>query len=757
MLLLIAALSITLQSDTAKAYLDPRARELVEVARLRRDVVDRSIRHYQTTAKERISVGLRTRFRDRLFYRRETASRIDWTRGGTIRIEALGAREVVPAILPKAQVPNDLENFLPRLAFDPMNPDALLRIDSTDLQHPLVAGSERHYQFRTGDSTTINLTDRRIKLIELRVIPRRRDIHLISGSFWIDAATHSVVQIVFRLAKDFDLDEDDDEGDADDVPGFLKPIRAELQYVTIEYGLMHLRWWMPRLIAAEGMFQMGGIRTPIHYERSYSDYSVQGDTVSTLLTKAQLAELVETLPPAERPCRLRSNFNIQIGYRGDSLPDEDTRRRREERREEQRREREAAREKRAATDTAFARRLREDEERRKESEECAKRYEFVVADSAQLLNSPELSHSIFAEGEVLTSSSELSKLAEQLKDLVEPPWQLSPPKLQWALNGPGLVRYNKVEALSAGARTQWDLGRLRADVLGRIGVADLEPNFEVGLTRSSESKWLRLGAFRRLDVMDQLSGTGSFSASLNAFLFGNDERDWFRTLGAEFVARPPEAKPQSYELRAYYERQRPAQVETDFSVAHLFDRSERFEPNRQAIRANQFGTELTLRAARGQNPLGVRFAGSVSAQAETGDFTFVKPSAMAQLTFPLPFRLIGALEGAAGTAFGDSVPLQSHWFVGGYRSARAYRIGALDGEAFWRARAEVGTQLTLARLIAFGDAAWAGERDSFSNNPRLISVGVGASFLDGLVRVDLARALRGSSDFRLHLAFDGVF
>lgn len=757
MFLLIAALSITLQAESSDAYLDIRARELVEMARLRRDVADRSINRYQTTAKERISMGLRTRFRDRLFFRRETASRIDWTRGGMIRVEALGAREVFPAVFPKAQVPKDLNSFLPRLAFDPMNPDALMRIDSTDLQHPLAEGSERHYQFRTGDSTTIDLSDRRIKLVELRVIPRRRDIHLISGSFWIDAATHSVVQTVFRLAKDFDIEEDaDPDEDIDKLPGFLKPIRAEVQYVTIEYGLMHLRWWMPRLIAAEGMFQMGGIRAPLHYERSYSDYTVEGDSVPALLTKAQLTEIAASQPPRDRPCRVISNFTVTIGEAG-APPDEETRTTREARQEERRREREAALDKRAAEDTAFARRRREGEERRKESDECAKRYEFVVRDSAQLLNAPEFEHSIFAEGEVLTSEAELSKLAEQLKDLVEPPWQLSPAKLQWALNGPGLVRYNKVEALSVGARSEWDLGRLRADVMGRIGVGDLEPNFEAGLTRSSESKRIRVGAFRRLDVMDQISGPGSFSSSLNAFIFGNDERDYFRSLGAELVVRPPEARPQRIELRAYYERQSAAQAGIDFSFAHLFDKTERFDANRQATRANQFGSELTVRAAKGQNPLGVRFSGALSARAETGDFTFVRPSALAQLTFPLPFNLAGALEGAAGTSFGDPVPLQSHWFIGGYRSARAYRIGAVEGEAFWRARAEIGTQLMVGRLVTFSDIAWAGPRDNISDNPRLISAGVGASFFDGLVRIDFARALRGNNDFRLHLAFDGVF
>src|SRR6185369_17734625 len=117
---LSAALSIA-QQDTSNAYLDPHARELVAAVRARRDLVDRSITRYQALAKERISMGLRTRLRDRLFYRRETASRIDWRRGGPINITVLGAREAVPIMTPKVSIPTDLKNFLPRLAFDPMD------------------------------------------------------------------------------------------------------------------------------------------------------------------------------------------------------------------------------------------------------------------------------------------------------------------------------------------------------------------------------------------------------------------------------------------------------------------------------------------------------------------------------------------------------------------------------------------------------------------------------------------------------------
>ena len=180
---LLASPLSALQQDASDAYHDERARQLVRLARERRLMVDRSITHYQATAKERISMGLRMRMRDRLFYRRETASRIDWKRGGPINITVLGAREAVPVVTPKIQVPRDLQNFLPRLAFDPMDTESLLRVDTTDLRHPLSDNAELHYRYRTGDSTRISLGERSIKLIELRIEPRRRDFHLIERIF----------------------------------------------------------------------------------------------------------------------------------------------------------------------------------------------------------------------------------------------------------------------------------------------------------------------------------------------------------------------------------------------------------------------------------------------------------------------------------------------------------------------------------------------------------------------------------------------
>ena len=88
---------------------------------------------------------------------------------------------------------------------------------------------------------------------------------------------------------------------------------------------------------------------------------------------------------------------------------------------------------------------------------------------------------------------------------------------------------------------------------------------------------------------------------------------------------------------------------------------------------------------------------------------------------------------------------------------RGYPVGAATGEAFWRARGEVATPGPGARLALFGDAGWAGARGNWgSAEPELLSAGVGASVLDGLLRADLARALRGARTWRVELYLDAA-
>jgi hemolysin activation/secretion protein len=73
-------------------------------------------------------------------------------------------------------------------------------------------------------------------------------------------------------------------------------------------------------------------------------------------------------------------------------------------------------------------------------------------------------------------------------------------------------------------------------------------------------------------------------------------------------------------------------------------------------------------------------------------------------------------------------------------------------------RLELGTSAVGARPVVFYDIGWAGERDRFSDPGRPISgFGVGASFLDGLARFDIARGIYPEKKIRANLYLEARF
>jgi hypothetical protein len=706
------------QADSAvarDAYLDESARELVRLGRERRRLIDQSVMRYNADAQERISAGLRTLGRERLFYRREVASHIDWSREGPVRIQVTGAREIIPPVMRGAQIPEDLRSYMPHLAFDPVENDVFLRFDSTSLRHPLAPAAESHYQYKSGDTTTIRLPDgRSVQLHELVIIPRRDDVHLLTGSFWFEAETHAVVRAVFRPARAFDYDRDADEDD-DDVPGFIKPIRAELRFITMEYGLYEFRWWMPRLIAAEGVLQMSVVTMPLRYERRYMDYIVEGDTTQAFASRDTVTV---------RPCRPGMQMTVNAG--------EESNERRERRR--------AAR--RARADSIAAARAAEPPDSAElERRRCRERFQVTIADSASLLTSETLPESAFGDDIELMTGLELAELEKELKQLPDRPWQLRAPSFALGLGGAGLLRYNRIESLSIGAKTQLDLGRLTIDGSARIGLADLEPNGELSITRETIGSFKRITAYRRLAAANPETLPLGIGNSVSALLFGRDDGEYYRALGVQLDWRPPTASSQWFGLRLYAEHQSAANTETDFSVRHLIDSDHLFRPNIAASKADQIGASLVLRTSHGFDPAAFRWGAEASVTAEAGTFEFIRPGVTLRAALPLG-RLALAVETAAGTSFSGEPPVQSDWFLGGPATLRGYNGGVMHGMSYWRGRAELAGSRPAVRLTLFSDAGWAGPRAAFGTRDALISAGAGAAFLDGLVRLEVARALR---------------
>lgn len=701
--LLLLALQTPVPSDSS-AYLDAGAREVVRRARQRRATAEATITAYHAMVQERISLGLRALRRDRRFYQREMAARIAWHRDGPDTVTLLAAREAIPVVYREPRLPEDLAGDAPDLGFEPGDERLGIGIgDSEFVYDPLAAGSEARYRFQSGDTTVITLQDgRTIRLLELRIIPRRDDFHLLTGSFWLEDEHAALVRAVFRPARAWDMERDLSPGDAEDakdVPGFLKPIRGEVRYITIEYALIEGKWWLPRLVAVDAVATAGTfLAAPLRYERVYAEYDV---------TAGPLAAPDAPVPPsdtlladsAEAACRGRADCRC-------------TRRR------------------------------------------CRTAVVVVPDDTASLLASPLLPRSL-DDAEPYLSSSEARDLGRAVGLLPATPWQVHAPTLHFGPGGSGLVRFNRIEAVSIGARLDLDFGRLTLDALARVGTADGWPNLEVGVVHDTPEATLHVAAYRRLAAANPDTRPLGLGNSLAGLVLGRDDGVYFRSWGGEFVVRPAVTAARSYEWRVFVEWQRAAHKGTDLSLPHLLRQGHVFGVNIAAVAARELGTSLVLRGARGVSTRGATVGAELGMDAQIGTFDYARARLTTRLTAPLPAGLLGALELAAGATGGDA-PVQGRWFLGGPATLRGYGGGVIAGPDFWRARVEVANASPGARLAIFGDAGWAGPGTAFTTGRPLAAVGIGASFLDGIVRVDLARALASPRGWRMDFYVDGI-
>jgi hypothetical protein len=715
--LVTAVLALQAPARDSSAYLDPAARRLVAAARTRRETIDRSITAYRTRVRERIGVGIRALRRDRMLYRRELALRIDWRRDSVAQIEVLGARQSVPAAAPKREVPEDLKGDAGDYAFDPADDrltvgfgntrrdtttqDSTSKHRDVEFRHPLAPGSEADYRFATGDSSVLVFADgHTITLRELRIIPRRLDFRLMSGSFWIDESSHGVVRALIRPARPFDFERDVSDEDDKDIPGFVKPIKIEVRYITIDYGLWTGRWWLPRLVAMDAVATAGSfLQMPMRYERVYDEYEVTGDTAAPRAARPPVATEVED-SVARAACHAREAVEkISCKCRNGH---------------------------------------------------CLAFRVHIPTDSAALISSAVLPPPFGSADDTLISEGEMQELTRGLGRLPAAPWQFQVRRPRW-----GLARFNRVEGLALGARGDLDLGRLRLDGTAYIATSDGEPDLQAGVVHETGAARFRFAGYRRLAGVDPTARSLGIGNSLGALLLGRDDGDYFRATGAELTVAPPVTLPQRFTIRLYTETQRRALKRTDFSVPHALHDIHVFRPNITADSADQFGASLTLRTQRGIDPSLPQWTAEVTLDGSVGTYRFGRASSTVRVSAPLGPNLAGAVELAGGMADGV-VPVQSLWYLGGPGTIRGYGGNASRGDAFWRARFELANRWPAARVVLFADVGRAGPREQLSLARSLAGVGVGASFIDGLFRLDLTRAVRTPTGWRLDFYTDAA-
>jgi hypothetical protein len=492
---------------------------------------------------------------------------------------------------------------------------------------------------------------------------------------------------------------------ADDIPRAVNTfgaIRATVRYVTVEYALVQGRWWLPRLMAVDAEANIGVLAgVPVRFERSYSDYEVQASATPQQAPVSVLAQQRDTA--AARICRRDAEEAGEV----------------------------------CSCEGSRCRRWRVD----------------VPTDTAALLTSADLPPPLADQSARLITGEEVESLARVLTPSLGRMGDFRP-ELTTEIAGLRMLRYNRVEGLSIGARADVAWGPLAIDGELRIGLADREPGVEIGIARESMARRTRLAGYRRLTPFDPTARPFGFGASLNALLFGRDEADYFRATGAELASRPVTNGRWTYAWRAFGEHQHAVGRETQFTLARAWD-SDPFREVRAANDADQAGLGLTLSRDFGGDRSPARFTLGTGLEGQTGTFGFGRGQLFARLGVPSLGRFALALEGAAGTTTGD-VPVQGMWYLGGPTTVRGYPGALMGGEAFWRARAEIARATPAARLVLFSDAGWVGARDGWDFDPPLLSAGIGASFLDGLVRFDVARALRTPTGWRVDLYLDAA-
>lgn len=688
------------QAAAEDAYMDPVARHLVARARDDRDRTNEALVSYTAIVRERMAAALRLPLKDRTIYRKEAASRVHWRRDGRSAVRVLALREQHPG---GVEVPRNPSGFTIDELFDPTIDRLYLDLGFAEelwLEHPLAHGSEEHYRFQSGDTLEIRLPDGRvIRAVELKVIPREVSTHHVYASLYLDDATGALVQAAYRLSRTVDVEKDMDEIDPEDaeyIPGILKPMELELGLVVIEYSLWEGEHWMPRLLRMEATARAGVLSAPASLEVSYQMLHVETeDDDATAVAAADI-----TLPEAEE-------------LRG----------------------------------TADYRAIR----RRQNGQDIIV---LVPRDSAELLTSPHLPPPIWEGAASFATEGELRGFVERLAELPKAPGAALEWDFHWGLGRPGLLRYNRVEGPSVGARIQGETPFADVGATGRLGIADLHPNVRLEAVRPSLERTLGLALYHELVAVDPDAGSFGLGASTAALLLGRDDGDYFRATGATVsLGPPPQARPW-WSLALYAERHHAAERETHASVPRLFG-ADGFRPNVPADEVDLAGATLALRPWWGTDPTGAQLGLDLMADAATGEAEYVRGRIVGRAAVPLLAGIRVAAELGGGAA-SDALPTQRHWFLGGTSTLRGYRGAAAVGSHFARGRLEVGRPWPWGGVTLFSDAGWAGERDAFDADDALLSAGIGFSILDGTLRIDLARALRAPTGWSLEVHLDAL-
>lgn len=709
------------------SYRDATARQLHEAAMDERERFDEEVLRYTAVVQQRMGAALRLPLKDRTLYRSEASHRIWWDRDGEELVQVLAYREQTPAGVNADDL--QLDRF--DASFDPMADRLFFGMTDSDedvgtpddddfwFEHPLYPEYRDRYWFSTGDTLAVTLPDgRRVLAVELRIVPKEADVHRMTGSLWIEPERGSLVRAVYRLSDTFDAFRDvpdlreEEDDDLRFIPGLFKPWTAEVKMIAVDYSLWELEAWLPRSMRIELVATAGIMKLPVSVDYAY--------TIEDVTTVSTPPDAADDLPHVHFRTRSEAMAYLNELAFGQDVPYE----------------------------TSRSRRRGED-----------RTMYLVPTDRDFLSENDELPPPVWAEAPGFTSEDELTDMFQTLADLPRAPLPQVPSTLRWGLQRPDLARFNRVEALSLGARWQARpntfMGPITVSATGRIGVGDLEPNASLGFTRESLRRKVTLRGYHELAAVDEGGRHLALGNSMMAAFFGRDDGDYYYRSGAELVWTPPTPDRQTFAVRGYAEHHRPAANETSFSLFNFWKDGWAFRPNLVADRGWEYGAQLDVTPWWGSDPMLAQGGLALTVQGGVGDVEYARASLVGTAIVPLPARLRLALEAGGGTSLG-APSAQRMWYVGGPRTVRGYDPLLAGGADFGRARIELARTASFGAVSVFSDMGWAGDFNAFDTDDGFVSVGVGTSLLDGILRFDAAYGLDGSRPFRIDFYLDGL-
>ena len=692
--------------------------------------LDDNVLRYTAVVRQRIAAALRMPLKDRTLYRSEASHRLWWDRDGENLVQLLAYREQTPAGVDREDI--DMGRF--DTAFDPMSDRLFFGMGDDDddagdpesddfwFEHPLYPEYVDRYWFTSADSLILGLPDgRQIVAVELQVVPRVADVHRMTGALWIEPETGALVRAVYRLSDTFDAfrdipDLEEDDPDFRFVPGILKPWTAEISMIAVDYSLWEFEAWLPRSMRLEGVVAAGVLKAPISLDYAYE--------IESVTTEASLERGLPELPKANFRTRSEAMAYLNELAFGEEVPFEVTHSGWNGRRQ-------------GSGGSSY----------------------LVPTDRAFLGSSPELPPPIWDDAPGFTSEEELREMFDKLADLPLAPLPQMPTTFRWGLQRPDLVRFNRVEGLSLGARWQARpqsfAGPLSVSLTGRIGFGDLEPNANLEVARETLRRRVAIQGYHELTPIDEGARHLGLGNSILGVLFGRDDGDYWYRSGASLTVQPPSAARRSYRVRAFAEYHQVAGVSTEFALFQFWKDDWEYRPNIVADEGWEYGGVLDVNPWWGTDPRMAQGGLDLHVLGATGIDDYVRASLLGRAVIPFPGRVRLSVEAGAGTSWGEPT-VQRLWYVGGPRTLRGYAPRLAGGTAFARGRAEVARSFDFGALLLFGDWGWAGDRELFDVEHGFFSGGAGASIVDGLIRVDGGYGFTAPRGFRLDIYLDAA-